>query len=105
MILWIFGFSRGVIRPDRALVDPGPQQTDFFGRERIALLRHPRQIYLQTGDGMDEQTFGALARYQRRPRLASFKCGRPLIEPQVVFLFLRAVTLVTVLGEDRLDVF
>jgi len=48
---------------------------------------------------------GPRGRERRRTRFAAFGCGRFLVKPQVVFLLLRAVALVAVVGEDGLDVF
>jgi len=96
---------RHVFRPVGPLINPRAQETNLFGGQRVALLRHPGQIRFQSGDCVDEQALGAFSCNKRRTRFAALECGRLLVEPQVVFLLLRAMTLVAVVGEDRLDVF
>ena len=96
---------RRVFRPVGSLVNPRAQETNLFGGQRIAFLRHAGQIRFQSGDRLDEQALGAFAGNKRRTRFAAPGCGRLLVEPQVVFLLLRAVTLVAIVGEDGLNVF
>ena len=98
-----FCSSKG-FRPDRALVDPAPENANLFGRKGIALLRHPGQLVMRAGGEMDNQALGAVARDHRRAVISTLQSVGLQIEAQSGLLLFRSVTLVTAIGQQRLDV-
>ena len=80
MLLRVSGIGGRGVRPGSALINPGAQQTDLLGRERVAFLGHAGQVLFQPGDGVNQQAFGALAGHKQRTGLASLERGDPLIE-------------------------
>src|ERR1051326_187187 len=105
MVARVFGASHGSLGPVRALVNPGAEQTDLFTGERVALLGHAGQVLFASGHGLDEEALRAVARHEEGSGVAAFEGSGFLIEAEAGLLFFRAVTFVTSVGQDRLDVF
>ena len=56
------------LRPHGALIDPGPQDPDLLRRQPIPFGRHD-EIVVNSGDCLDETTFGTVAADQDRSML------------------------------------
>ena len=65
-----------------ALVNPALQKRDLGGLERRTLGRHRGDLLVVADDRLDEPAFGAFARDDRRPTIASFQERSRAIEPQ-----------------------
>ncbi len=85
-----------------SLVDPGPNQGDLVGRQRLALGGHPL-CEIGRGDLGDQQALAALGRLDRRTALAAAPGRRRRIEPQGGLALERAVAGVAPGLQDRLD--
>src|SRR5438034_764232 len=85
-------------RPVSSLVDPGSQQTNFGGREPLALERH-HQAWLEPTDQADHETLRALPRLEGGPRDSSPGCHRLHIPAQLILLLTRPVAGVTLAGQ------
>ena len=92
-----------VIRPGRPLVDPGAEEADLLGGEPVPLGRHD-QVGLGGRDADDQLALGALPRDDRRPLQPAAERRRPVVEPEVGLLLLRAVAGEAVRRQDRPDV-
>ena len=84
------------------LGDPGLEQRDLRGRERLSFRRHPLRL-VGRGHSGHEQALGGILRLDRRPALAPFDGQRRGIEPQARLLLQRPVAGVAALLQDRLD--
>src|SRR5882724_5605794 len=60
VISFVVDFDGSAFGPFRALINPGAQQSDLFGCQPVAFLRH-QQIGLRASDCEDEQALCALA--------------------------------------------
>jgi hypothetical protein len=85
-------FGPAVVWPDGTLVDPRPQQSDLFRRERITFRRHFR-VGHEMGDQMNQRAARAVAGLDcRRVILTAFERRRFRVESIFTLLLLRAVT-------------
>ena len=98
-------FGHHAFRPDRALVDPVPDQIGLRLGQRIAFAGHDVIVAGRQGDAMVEVAFVRMAGHDGQAVLAALHGRRLGIEAQVAFLFFRAVAFDAVLLEQRLDVF
>src|SRR5437899_12661744 len=106
MLAEILAFRyRRRLGPFRPLIDPRPQNPDLFARERILLLWHALEISFVARYRQDEKTLGAFATNKQRAGIAAFQPRCFFIEPQSALLLLRAMTLVAIGRQDRLNVF
>src|SRR4051812_36871250 len=103
---WIFA-ARGDhsrFRPLCPLINPRSEQTDLFGGERVLFFRHLRDVVADSGHGLNDEAFGALAWNQQRCGIAAFERSILLIQSQPGLLLLRPVTFETGRAENRLNV-
>ena len=87
----------------RALVNPPAHQRDLRVGQRRLLVWHPRDVLVRAGDDLHQQAVGRLAGLDGRAVLAALQCEGRRVEPEAVLGLRRAVALVTMLGEQRLD--
>ena len=90
-------------RIPRAAVDPALQQCDLLGCERLALGRHAFG-FVGGENALEKMALGAFPRHDRGIVFAAFVNQRARVQPQLALLFQPAVTGVTALLENRLDV-
>src|SRR5436190_18666358 len=94
----------GVV-PCRALVNPGAQQSNLIGVERVALsLGGHFQIRHQSGDVMDERAFAAVTGEDVHAIFAAFEGCVAVIEAESSFGFFRSVASNTGSLKNRFDV-
>ena len=95
---------RFFFRPDCALINPCFQRANLIRGESVALGWH-LVIRIFGRDALDEMALSALANDPKRfLRLTSARCVGFVVQSQAAFLFIRSVTFVATLDEDRLDV-
>ena len=95
---------RFFFRPDCALINPRFQHANLIRGESVALGRH-LIIRILGRDAFDEMALSALASDPKRfLRLTAARSIRFVVQSQAAFLFIRSVTFVAALDEDRLDV-
>ena len=95
---------RQLLRPLRALIDPGPKDADLVGRQPISLRGHPL-FRVEARDATDEVALGTVAGPDGLDAVAAAPEGRRLlVEPQAGLLLLRPVAGVAACLEDRSDV-
>ena len=80
---------RGARGPLDALIDPGTQQSDFFGGEVGAHRRH--EFLIDARHQADQAALGALAGDDVRTGGATLERGFLLVQPQAAHLLLRAM--------------
>ena len=73
---------RRVVWSLRPLVDPGPQQTDLSGGQRISFGGHG-DVGVEMRDRHDEQAVGTLTGHDHPAALPPLECRRPSVEPQI----------------------
>jgi len=91
-------------RPRGPLGDPAFDEIDLLGGQRFAIGRHPRDLFAGAHQRLEQQALATLAGDDRVADVAPFECRVATIEPQAGLLFARSVTLVAMLGEQRLNV-
>src|SRR5262249_33883112 len=91
--------------PPGPLIDPGAEQADLLGRERLArpFGRH-LVVLVEAGGITDQAALGALARHDRRPAVTPGHRAIFDVQRQAALLFLRAVAAIAVPRQDRRDV-
>ena len=93
-----------LVRPNAALVDPCPQRGNLLRRQALAFGGH-YLVRVLRNHSQDDLALGALARQEKRfTGFATSQRIRLSIQPQVVFLFIRPVTLETALNENGLNI-
>jgi hypothetical protein len=94
----------GVVGPGGALLDPGPDQPERGGIERVALRRHAF-TRLQSGDQPEQVAGGGIAGDEARAPGAAIPEARLLhIDAEVALLFVGSVAFETAGGQDGADV-
>ncbi len=92
------------VRPNGALVNPCPQQTNLFRRQPLAFGRH-LIVRLHEGHPLNDLALRAFTGHPKRFfRFAAARRIRVAVQPEAAFLFVRPVAFVAALDEDRLDV-
>lgn len=89
-------------RPLRPLIDPRPNHPHLLRRKRIPLRRH-HNFRINPSHIMNQPTMSRIPRQNRLANVAALKRICPSIQPIIRLLLLRAVTTVTALGKDRLN--
>ena len=87
----------------RALVNPPAHQRDLRVRQRRLLVRHLRDVLVRAGDDLHQQAVRRLAGPDGRTALPALDRERGGVEPEAVLGLRRAVALVTMLREERLN--
>src|SRR5579863_57374 len=87
----------------RTLVDPGANQVDLLGGQRIAVQRHARDI-AKAEYPFDQQAVATLAGNDHSPRNAAAQHGGLRIQSELRLRLLGAVALDAVGAENRRDV-
>ena len=103
-VIALFGSGRGgdlIGGRLGSVVDPFADQSDLIGAERRSLGRHLRHT-LSPRDGLHEQTLRRVTGDDGRPAVASLEHPFRRVDPQPRHLLLRAVTLPTLLRQQRL---
>src|SRR5262245_33554718 len=91
-----------VVRPDRALVNPRPQNPNLLRRQRVAFRRH-QHVLVEPRDIVNERTGCAFSRYDVGGRaLASRQRDVFVVQPVTAALPLGAMTIVAVFLQDWL---
>src|SRR5208282_4858253 len=97
--------SRRICSPNRALVNPGTQQSNLRGGELVSLSgRRHLHIFDQPGDIMDERTAGAASWQDIGAVFAAFERIRTIVEPEAALRSLRPVAPEAEGFQDGLDV-
>ena len=101
-----FDLARAGVRPPfgprGSLVDPGAQQADLLGGERLAGGRHDR-LHAVARHHMDQAAVGRIARQDRRSGMPAGEGVLPAVKPQSIHRVGRTVASVAALLEQRLD--
>ena len=98
-----FNTAEGHLRiPRCALVDPGAEHADLFGRQARALARH-NVVGVNSLHQGDDQTLGALAGEDRWPAIAPFEGGLPGIHAEPALVLAPAMAIDAACFEDGFD--
>ncbi len=95
------GGTAGVL--SQTAIDPGLEERDLIGRQRVVFGRHPfRGVF--GGDDLNDPAGTRPSRHHNRAAGAPFHDGREAGEVEARFLFRFAMALLTMTLEERRDV-
>src|SRR5262245_59462256 len=92
-------------RPWCPLINPGPQQANLLGCERVPFFGHPGDITFDSCNCLDQQALSTLSGQQCWARITPVESGGFLVEAQPSLLLLRAVAFVARIRKQWLNLF
>src|SRR5689334_18351495 len=94
MVSFVWSFGQSIVRPHDPLINPGAEQADLVGGERLAFaIRRHFGIGHEPRGEMDYPAFGTFARHNHWAVISPFESMFACVQQQPAFALVWTVTL------------